>query len=202
MDLEKLKETLKANGVEEEKIDKILADLVEEEPVDDKDVDEPQADGQEPKGDLPPATTDEVVPTDTPVVEEVVTPKEEGETPQDDDIPPVPPTDEDVVPTDVPPTDVPPTEDVVPAVPQFDPTELIGKLDAQEGLINEQNKTIEGLVARIQSLEDALQKSGVLEKADEENVGIDETRVPDSGSIDAHSPMSSALAKLNGNKHF
>lgn len=199
MDIEKLKETLKANGVEEEKIDKIIADLAEENKPDqegNEKVEETQVDGKT-EEEVPPAPTDEVTPVEVPDEPNEGNPNEEGVEPQEGEVPPVPPVDGELPPQEVPPTDVPPVEDV-PPVPQFDPTELLGKIDELNGKVVEYEKTIEGLVSRIESLEGALKTAGVLETNDNENdVGIDEARIPGSSSNGADSAFASALAKLN-----
>lgn len=199
MDIEKIKETLKANGIEEEKIDKIIADLAEEDKPDPSDevVDDNQAEGKT-EEDVPPAPSDDVVPDqDVPVVIEEGNPSEEGDVPPDGDVPPIPPTEEEVLPADVPPTEVPP-QDVPPQLPPFDPTELIAKVDEAYSKIEELTKTIEGLDARNKSLEDALAKAGVLEPNNEESsIGVDGSVIPGSSSNGADSAFQSALAKLN-----
>ena len=200
MDIEKLKETLIANGIDEETIVKILADL-EKEPEEKKEGEEPQAEGKT-EEEVPPANPEEGKKEEKPegdVVEETVV-KEEGALPPEGEVPP-PPTEEEVPPTDVPPTDVPPEGEVPPA-PPIDIEGLVAKFDEQKGIIEEQAKTIEGLGARIQSLEDALSSAGVLEKGEGEDVGIHNSNVTPSGSNGAVNEMTSVLAKLNGNKHF
>lgn len=200
MDIEKLKETLIANGIDEETIVKILADL-EKEPEEKKEGEEPQAEGKT-EEEVPPANPEEGKKDEKPegdVVEETVV-KEEGALPPEGEVPP-PPTEGEVPPTDVPPTDVPPEGEVPPA-PPIDIEGLVAKFDEQKGIIEEQAKTIEGLGARIQSLEDALSSAGVLEKGEGEDVGIHNSNVTPSGSNGAVNEMTSVLAKLNGNKHF
>jgi hypothetical protein len=199
MDIEKLKETLKANGIEEDKIDKIIADLAEEDEPDqegDEVVEENQVDGKTEEV-VPPAPSDEVEPVEVPVEPVEGNPNEEGDVPQEGEVPPVPPVDGELPVDEVQPTDVPPTDEV-PPVPPFDPTELLGKIDELTGKLGEYEKTIEGLVKRTESLEEALKTAGVLETSDNENnVGIDEPRIPGSSSVGADSAFTSALAKLN-----
>ena len=194
MDIEKLKESLKANGVDEETIAKVLADLEEKPEGKDEENNEPQGEGKPEEGE-PTPNPDEVPPQDTPSENNEGDPQEEGELPPDGEVPPTPNPEE--LPPEVPPQDVPPTPEEptpeVPPVPPFDPTELIGKVD-------ELGKTIEGLLARIGSLEDALKGAGVLEKPDEENIGFENQGLPGTSSVGADSAMVSALNKLNNKR--
>lgn len=204
MDLEKLKETLKANGVEEDKIDKIIADLAEEDDKDsnqnanndDKKVDENQVDGKT-EEDVPPTPTDNVPPASDSNEHSESNSNEEGVVPQEGAVPPVPPEDGGLPPQDVPPSDATPSEVPPVPAPTFDPTELLGKIDELANKNGEYEKTIEGLIAKVDSLEEALKNAGVLEKDTNSNVGIDESRVPQSGSVGADSAFVSALNKLN-----
>jgi len=208
MDIEKLKETLAANGIDEETIARILADL-EKELEEKKEGEEPQAEGKT-EEDVPPASEEEGK-EENPEEGNVDDGAKEGEgdVPPEGDIPPIP-TEEEVPPTDVPPTDVPPSEEVppqppveevppaeeVPPVPPFNPEEFLAKID-------EQGKTIEGLLARIESLEGALAQAGVLDKSDEESeIGVDDSNVPPTGSNGAIDEFDDALSILNGRKRY
>lgn len=208
MDIEKLKETLAANGIDEETIAKILADL-EKEPEEKKEGEESQAEGK-PEEDVPPANDDEGEGEEEPEEGSVDDgAKEEGNAPEEGGVPPQ--VLEEVPPTDVPPTDVPPSEEVppqppveevppipeeVPPTPPFNPEEFLAKID-------EQGKTIEGLLARIESLEGALAQAGVLDKSDEESeIGVDDSNVPPTGSNGAIDEFDDALSILNGRKRY
>lgn len=206
MDIEKLKETLSANGVDEKTIAKVIEDLAEEDEEEPKDetLDEGKTEEE-----LPPSENDEPKEDDaTPSDDEDGAEKEEGDAPQDEDVPPVPVEDvppaesqEDVVveeplPQEQPVEEMPPVEEVAPqpVVPQVDP-DLLSKLE-------EQASTIEGLLARVDSLESALKQAGVLDASDGEEVGIDNPRVPDTSSNGAIDDFDEALAYLNGRKRY
>lgn len=201
MDIEKLKETLLANGVDEETADKVIADL--EKPDDE----EPKVDEEgKAEEELPPSTGDDKGDDESESDDEDGKDSEEGELPPDEVVPPVqeeelPPEEvapevppvEQPLPEELPP-ELPPVEDPLPPAPEFDPTELLGKVD-------EQKATIEGLLSRIDSLEDALKKAGILDASDGEEVGLDNPNVPPTnpGAIDEYDD---ALAILNGKKHY
>ena len=217
MEIEKLKEVLAANGLDEEQIDKIVTELKEKSSEEDDKSnknDDDKVDANEGKvpADGNPADGEPPVPSDESASEDDLppgthdgNPNEEGVAPQEGDLPPVPPT--DIPPEDVPPTDVPPadqTQEVssdVPPVPPFDPTELLAKVDDYANKLSEAEATIEGLKTRIESLESALSSAGVLDKSeDTEELGIDDPRVPESGSVGAVDAFDDALSLLNGKR--
>lgn len=198
MDIEKLKETLSANGIDDETIAKILADLEKSDEDDEKPSEDNEGDGT-PAEDEPPASNEDVPSDDDlPPGSNDGAPIEEGATPPDADLPPVPPS-EDVPPADEPP--VPPQEEVPPAEvpaevpPAFNPDEFIAKYE-------ELKAANEGLVARIESLEQALRDVGVLDKSDAEEIGVDDQRIPPSGSNGAIDAFDDALDVLNNRKHY
>ena len=207
MDIEKLKETLAANGIDEETIAKIVADLGKSEKDEPKEGDEPKEDGVPAEGkteeEVPPANNEEEGKGEKEPEGEVNDgTKEEGAAPEEGEVPPQ--VLEEVPPTEVAPTDVPPTEELpqeppveeVPPVPPFNPEEFLAKID-------EQGKTIEGLLARIESLEGALAQAGVLDKSDEETeIGVDDSNVPPTGSNGAIDEFDDALSILNGRKRY
>lgn len=133
------------------------------------------------------------------------------------DVPLVPPTDvvdeggSDVPPnTELPPEEnpapveeiqqVPPTSDV-PPVPPFDPTELIARLDEVVNVNEELKKANEGLLARVQALEEALKTAGVIEGNNTVTEVGDSypTAAPQSPTDDV---LGSVLSELNGHKRF
>lgn len=161
--LKKIKKLLAKEGVEEEKIDSIVAEIEATEENDDnlppEEEGNPTPIGEE--GDQVPLE----VPSDegAPIVNEAdeVPPLPNDVLPPEDspsDEPPleVPPE----VPADIPPEQ--PTPEVpleVPPIPQVDPQqvqELVTKLE-------ELQKANEGLLARVSSLEEALKNAGVIE---------------------------------------
>ena len=209
MDIEKLKETLAANGVDEETIAKVIADL-EKEPEDDKkkEGNDAPVDGKPEDGEPTAKNDEEGQGDDNPKGDEDDgNSNEEGNKPQDDIVPPVQ-NDEVVPPTDIPPTDVPPEDvvpptdvpptDVPPAIPPIDP-----RFEEAMQKVEEQAKTIEGLLARVDSLEGALAQAGVLDKSDANSeVGVDESILPQNGSNGAVDAFDDALAVLNGKRKY
>ena len=220
MDLKKLEEILAAKGIPEEKIDEIVAELKSDEKEDEEEKGEEESKGSEDgkaEEELPPSTED--APSeedDLPPGSHDGTPSEQSVAPQDDadippseelppvDEPPVPPTDElppDPSAEEVPPSDVSPIEDAQPEppAPSVDPSvldDLLGKLE-------ESNKTIEGLLARVDSLEQALKSAGVLDESETvDPVGDDNPRNLENGSIGASDDFDDALSALNGKRRY
>lgn len=115
--------------------------------------------------------------------QEVIPP--EGE-PSSDTVPPAPEGEQ------VPPTEEPALPPV-PEVPQFDPTELLAKLD-------ELSKANEGLMSRVQSLEDALKKAGVVDESSQSQVGDDTPNVP--GEPSDTDILNEQLKFMNGRKQY
>ena len=200
MDIEKLKETLLANGVDEETAAKVIADM--EKPEDEKTEVEDEGKSEE---EVPPSSEDDKGEDESNGDDEDGA-NEEGELPPEEDVPPVPQEElpsveipqempvEEPAPQELPP-EVPPVEEQpLPPTPGFDPTEMLGKLD-------EYKATIDGLLARVDSLEQALKQVGVLDESDGEEVGVDNPNVPPSnpGAVDE---FDDALAVLNGKKHY
>lgn len=158
----------------------------------------------------------EVTAPDAPTEE--VPPSGDPDLPPSDDV--VPPT-EDVPPTEeedgkLPPSDVPPAEetqeapnpqevpnDVPPAapVPPFDPTDLINSINELKGQNDELAKANEGLIARVNSLEEALKNAGVIDGTNPTTQVGDPlpTAAPQSPTDDV---FSSVLSELNGHKRF
>ena len=207
MDYEKLKETLRDNGLSEEQIAKIIDDLEakkdDKKEEDEKKGDKPLDEGK-PKEEVPPSPEEPKVEEEIPPAEEggkteegkPEEPKveEEGEpTPPEEVVPPdeaVPPVDE-TLPPELPPEEVPPA-----LPPEVDVLELANK-------VKELTDVNEGLKSRIASLESALAAAGILGgSVDEEEVGFDEPRVPNNGSNGASDPFEDALYQLNGKRRY
>lgn len=206
MNLEKLKKVLAENGLSEEEIAKIIAELENNESDNENDGNDdgnseedkptPTNDDSNEEDDLPPASKEgngegEIPPSeDEPSPAEVPPLPPEGNLPPNEELPPVPPT-------DVPPVDEPtvqPQEELPPTPAQPDP-ELLGKLE-------EQAKTIEGLLARIESLEEALKKSGIL-NGETDEIGTDKPNVPDSASAQVNDEYDDILGEINRrSKHY
>jgi len=188
----KLEKLLAKAGLDEDKIDEILSEVAE-------------------------ASAEEGVPND---VDPEAVPEGEGEV-QGDDVPteelPVEEVpQEEVVPQaeeeQVPPTDgsienalnelaaqeqggqVPPTEQAVPPVPQVDPSQI----EQLVGDLGEAQKTIQGLLARIDSLEQALTQAGVISGGGSQ-LGDEQGAITPSANHDASADVfDDVLARLNG----
>lgn len=185
--LNALRETLAKLGLDESAIDAALKEAVAmaESTEEDQQSGDPASE----------PTEVEVPPTEAPVEEGKeeegeVAPSSEPETVE------VPPTEE--VPPVAPEGEVPPAEPVAPA---FDPTDLIGMVTDLQGKLDEQLKANQGLVARIDALEEALKAAKVIDD------GNPVTEIGDPNpSAAPQNPTSDVLgdvmAKLNGNKRF
>lgn len=81
----------------------------------------------------------------------------------------------------------------------FDPAPLLAKVDEQAGIIDEQNKTIEGLTARVDALVQALTAAGIIENSGA--TATSNTDVVPSPSApsndDTDNPMDKVLNQIN-----
>lgn len=185
--IEALRETLAKLGLDEGAIEAALQEAVDKASAEEN----PQ-----PSGDPVPTDESDVLPPLPPEEPVDETPSEE----QSADLPveeaQVPPTEEEVPPTE----DVPPLEPT-PAVPPFDPTELIGQVTNLQGQLDEQIKANEGLVARVQALEDALKNAGVIDGSNPTTEVGDSfpSAAPQNPTEDV---LGSVLSELNGHKRF
>ena len=152
--LEKLKVILAEKGIDEEIQTEILAELDGE----------PE---EQPEGEAVPSET-EVEPTPE---------GEEGEPKEETEV--APPVEEPPVPVEQPTEELPPEE------PEADPlAELKGQLDDMNGKYEEAQKTIEALLARVDSLAEALRASGVIEGEKPVSYGVDKPTAPANDPID------------------
>ena len=153
--LEKLKAILAEKGIDEEIQTEILAEL----------------DGKPEE-----QTEGEAVPSETEVQP---TPEgEEGEPKEETEV--APPVEEPPVPVEEPAETL--EEE---ALPEADPlAELKGQLDDVNGKYEEAQKTIEALLARVDSLEEALRASGVIEGEKPVSYGVDKPTAPANDPID------------------
>ena len=187
--LDALRETLAKLGLDESAIDAALQEAIakaegsEENPV---------------EGDPAPAPTEgDVPPTDIPP-SDVPTEGEGDVAPSDE------PNPADVVPPegDVPPVDVPVEPEPAPApIPPFDPAPLLEQITALQGALDEEKKANEGLSARVQALEEALKKAGVIDGSSpiaEVGDGMPGA-APTNPTEDV---FSNVLAEINGKKTF
>lgn len=153
---EKLKSILADHGIDEGTTEQVLVEL-EEGKAEPKPEEQDQPIIQEENG-TEEAIQDEPQP-------------EEGEIPPvEETLPPVPPVEE--VPPEVPPVEEPPVEQ--PPLPDYD------------AKIEELKKTNEALLARVDSLEEALRKAGVIEgeTEDEGEFGFHKDNAPAKEPID------------------
>lgn len=154
--LEKLKAILAEKGIDEEIQTEILAEL------------EGEPEGQ-PEGEAVPNET-EVQPTPE---------GEEGEPKEETEV--APPVEEPPAPVEEPAEELPPEE----PLPEADPlADLKGQYDDLNGKYEESQKTIEALLARVDSLEEALRASGVIEGEKPVTYGVHKPTAPANDPID------------------
>lgn len=190
LDEEKQKEILDIINSDDEDVEEDNAEIVEEEVKVPEEDASPEGDGKsedevpepvdplapESEGDeeVPP-TAEEVPPVeDTPLPEGMdrVDPSQIG-----NEVPPVPNTDEPV------------PNPVTPDTPNVD----------YEQKIKEQNDLIEAQKKRIDSLEEALKKAGILTDSGETNqVGVDDNQAPANDPLD--DPVERVLKEINGRR--
>lgn len=175
--LELVKATLLKNGIPEDVVNFSLNELS-------------QGEDEAPKGVDSAEQNPDLNDVEEPVEEEPV-----GEdVPAEEPIPPVEGSESNAGEKPIPQEEPIPAEEQLPPVAPYDDTEL-------KTLIGEQAKVIEGLTARIQSLEEALVKSGVIEKGGETNpVGGDNPQNIENTNVVENS-MDDALRLLNGHKY-
>lgn len=142
---------------------------------------------------------EEQVEADVPPVSPEEVPNEDGsEVPPSADLP----TDEVQASTEEVP--VPPESEVPPVAPAapFDPTEILGKIDEVANENVELKKANEGLLARVQALEEALKNAGVIDSGSATATQVGDalpSAAPQSPTDDV---FGSVLAELNGHKRF
>ena len=152
--LEKLKAILAEKGIDEEIQTEILAEL------------DGEPEGQ-PEG--------EAVPNETEI--NPAPEGEEGEPKEETEV--APPVEEPSAPVE--PEELPPEE----PLPEADPlADLKGQYDDLNGKYDEAQKTIEALLARVDSLEEALRASGVIEGEKPVSYGVDKPTAPANDPID------------------
>lgn len=182
--IEKLVGILASIGLDEDKINEVVAKLSDTTP--DEVVEENPKEGD--PADQPNEQEDQQPTPPTPVEEEGA-----GNLPPSDEPAPVD------APTVLAEGDVPPTDQTQPPVPPFDPTQLIEQISGLSTQLDEVKKANEGLVARCGALEEALKKAGVIEE------GSTTTQVGDPlPSAAPQSPtddvLADVLSELNGRR--
>lgn len=201
--LKKLKKELSKLGLDEEKQKEIL-DIINS---DDEDVEEDDAEIVEEEVKVPEEDAslegDGKSEDEIPEPVDPLAPKSEGdeEVPPTEEVPPVEDTplpegmdrvDPSQIGNEVPPvpnTDEPVPNPVTPDVPNVD----------YEQKIKEQNALIEAQKKRIDSLEEALKKAGILTDSGETNqVGVDDNQAPANDPLD--DPVERVLKEINGRR--
>lgn len=186
--LQKIRESLLANGIEKDVVEFTIADLKGDVNEDDQpsegDPTEPTEEGNpdepKPEDDAPAAPVEEPegepAPVEEPPVEEV------------------PPVVEEQVPPEVPPVEEPPVAPEAASAPVgYDDSELRAQLE-------EQKAANAGLLKRVESLEEALRVSGILvDEKDTEPVGDETPKAPANNPDD--DPMDDVLRQINGHKY-
>ena len=195
----KLKKILAKAGLDEDKIDEVVEEVEEatsEEVVEeDGNPEEAQVPPTEEEGgEVPPEVVEEVVNEEQPAPQEAPL---EGEAPIEE----VPPTDGSIEQAlgelaaqeqgEVPQEVVAPTPDQAP-LPPIDPT-LVEELKTQLG---EANKTIEGLTARIDSLEEALRSAGVI--SSDSKLGDETPRITPNANQESEDAFDEIINHING----
>lgn len=209
--IDKVLAILSKHGVKEEVISEVETELSDKAPEDnpapaEEEVKEPTPDlpPVEGKGDVPPVSKPEPAEGDGEPEAESTTPSDVPAEPEGDvppaDVPPVEPEADSALPEgatevdlsgELPPVDEPapaePAEPLAPVVP-----------DERDAKIEEQAKTIDALKRRLDSMEEALRKGGILsdEKPSEESYGVDDpTHISDNRDDDEL--LDSVIAEIN-----
>jgi len=199
-------ESLKSHGVEEEVIDKVVNDLEAEK--DDKLEDEKQEgdltgdvddkaelDGEE----TPTPESNDAAPVENPT--DVPPTEDEAPVPPADDVAPISNPEDNQLPQGLDEVDpTAPVNDVPPQVDEIQPQVPAQPNAEMRSVIDEQDKVIKGLEARIASLEDALKKGGILtDEADEDksSYGVYENQVDANHSVDDEKELDDILFKFN-----
>ena len=186
--IEALRETLAKLGLDEQLITAALDEAVAKATS----VEEAPAEGNPTEEPIP-----EEVPPTTPTDELTETPSEapSADLPAEE----VAPEGEQVPPTE----EVPPTEPTLPgpAPAPFDPTELIAQVEEVSNANAELKKANEGLVARVQALEEALKNAGVIDGSSPATEVGDTlpSAAPQNPTDDV---LGSVLSEINGHKRF
>lgn len=185
-DLEKLRAILTELGVEPEKIELIIKAMSEDEaPV------------EEGKGEEPTTPEEEQVAVEedapNPPVEEAPVEGEGEVVPTQEDVP----ADPESVPPALAEEQVPPVEEVpaVPPTPELPPMVSLEEFNQVKSELEETKKALDGVVAKCDSLVEALQGAGVISGAAAVSVGHDQPSVP--SSIRSNDTMDSVLAEIN-----
>ena len=189
----KLKKILAKAGLDEDKVDAIVDEvegaLVEE------DVPEDVNPGEDA---VPPSENEGEVPSEEEVVQEEAAPEEVVEEVAQEE---VPPTDGNIEQAlnelaaqegeATPDAEVAPIPQE-PIVPQIDPSEIQKLADD----LGEANKTIQGLLARIDSLEEALKGAGVI--TSDSKVGDETPRITPNANSNNEDAFDDIIATING----
>lgn len=176
----KIRKLLAKAGLEEEEVENIV-DEINNSAAEDVEEDAPVEEQVDPTPN--PEVVEEEVPVDVPPVEEV--PVEEEVAPE------IPPEVEEG--EALPPAEEQPLEEVAP-VEQAGPDPIVIELQSQ---LAEAQKAIEGLTARIGSLEEALENAGVVEGNNAE-VGDETPKLTPQHDDEGENVLNDVLRQING----
>lgn len=197
--LAKIRESLSASGIPNDVVEFTISDISadEEESTESKEENKPgdQTEENAEEGNQVDQPTENDNSQEAPVDEQLgeAAPVEE---PIAEEVPPV--SEEQLPP---PAEEVPPVEEPMapqPAMPGYDDTELRGLLKDAMAELEETKKANEGLLARVDSLEEALKKGGFLDDS-QAPIGDESPKAPAQVTID--DPMDDVLAQINGHKY-
>lgn len=184
MDLEKLIAVLLAGGVDQALIDDAISAATNGEAAP---ADVESGNDEEPVPEAPIPEGEEPVPPEPQAEEVIGEPAPEGEVPPETDS--VPNEEEGAVPP-LPPEEPVPVEEPGPEVPPAMPAEVAELINRVE----EMEKANEALKKIVESLQEALKNSGVIEN-DDSSVGLDNPSAPSNTTdVDA---MADVVAELN-----
>lgn len=197
--LTKIRESLSASGIPADVVEFTISDITAEEEAkkpeeetsqgdptgnpEEGNPDDQSAENGNPEGTPAEEGNGEPAPAVEPVVEEVPPVSEGALPPQPEEVPPAPAAE--------------PTPE---ATPQgYDDSELRGLVQELTSQVDEYKKANDGLLARIDSLEEALKKGGYLDDSGTTPVGDETPKAPAQVPVDE--PIDDILAQINSHKY-
>lgn len=197
--LTKIRESLSASGIPADVVEFTISDITAEEESKKPEEENSQGDptGNPEEGNPDDQSAENGNPEETPAEEGNGEPAPAVE-PVVEELPPVP---EGALPPQ--PEEVPPAPEAAPApeaTPQgYDDSELRGLVQELTSQVDEYKKANDGLLARIDSLEEALKKGGYLDDSSTTPVGDETPKAPAQVPVDE--PIDDILAQINSHKY-
>lgn len=197
--LTKIRESLSASGIPADVVEFTISDITAEEESKKPEEETSQGDptGNPEEGNPDDQSAENGNPEETPAEEGTGEPAPAAE-PVVEEIPPVP---EGALPPQ--PEEVPPTPEAAAPAPEaaagYDDTELRGLVQDLSSQLEEEKKANAGLLARIDSLEEALKKGGYLDDSGTTPVGDETPKAPAQVPVDE--PIDDILAQINSHKY-